>query len=135
MKGIIKFFSLAILIGVSFNSVAGSPKPWTPTIQPKDCVGTFVTSSQFTADTNTGLVFYSYSSKPECNEVIDKGYASGVRGVVRGDVDYDKWGASVNYGLRNNRFNFAVVRYNGYTFPAPIKKGGELKIESADWIR
>ena len=135
MKGIIKCFPFALLFGLSFNSFAGShQQPWTPSIQPKDCVGTHVMSGQFTADTNTAIMFFN-SSKPECNEVTEKGYASGVKGIVKGEVDYNKYGETVKYGLRNNRFNFSVSKGGVYTFPAPVKKGTDLTIESADWIR
>ncbi|WP_097416221.1 hypothetical protein [Escherichia coli] len=135
MKRKIQYFPFAILIGLSFNSFAGThQQSWTPSIQPKNCVGTHVMSGQFTANTNTGILFFDYS-KSECKEVIDKGYASGVRGVVKGDVDYDKWGPTIKYGLQNNRFNFSVYKGSSYTFPAPVKKGTNLEIESADWIR
>ncbi|EOB4762406.1 hypothetical protein ACIUP7_005024 [Escherichia coli] len=136
MKRKIQYFPFAILIGLSFNSFAGShQQSWTPSIQPKHCVGSHsISSGQFTADANTGILFFYYS-KPECKEVIDKGYASGVQGIVKGDVDFDKWGPTINYGLRNNRFNYSVYQNNTYTFPAPIKNGTQLELESADWIR
>lgn len=135
MKKKIQYFPFALLIGLSFNSFAGShQQPWTPSIQPKNCVGLNFISGQFTADTNMGTLFFNYS-KPECKEVIDKGYASGVHGIVKGDVDFDKWGPTINYGLLNNRFSYYVYQHSRYTFPAPIKKGTQLELESADWIR
>lgn len=131
MKTKFNIFPFAILIGLSFNSFAGShQQSWTPSVQPQDCVLTNTTSGLFTANITRGSVLYN-TGKPECKEVIDKGYASGVKGTVKGEVDYEQWGASI----KNNRFYYYVYEHGSYTFPAPIKKGSKLEIESADWIR
>ncbi len=106
---------LGLLIVASFNALAGGRGgSWQPSVQPLNCV----------VGTSQG---WQWKNDLQCNEVIDKGYAKGVR--YQGSFVYDD-------GYTKN---FDVIVAPGQTANVIHEQGhGRYKFSStggASWIR
>lgn len=64
-----KFISVSLLV-ISGSSFAGGGAPsWSPSVDPINCI--------VSKSTNNGA--WSWNDSPQCNDVIDHGYARGVK--------------------------------------------------------
>ncbi|EAA2746865.1 hypothetical protein [Escherichia coli] len=113
------FFAFPLVIS-SFSTFAGGGSEWQPTVSPGQCI-------EYTEIGETGG--YKWNDTDSCNEVVRRGYASGV--MVSGKVFYD--------GAPSISYTGHVAPNKPYARQAPLYNDGKKKWGHGDsytyWAR